>query len=244
MEKPRRPEDPGYLEWAVVNLVSKAYESVRTKYGPESRHPLPYHSFEHTNLVVRSADQLAHAANKNGKIKYREIQLLRIAAAHHDIIQDTRALKQVRVPSPGGAARFLPDEHLSAEAAARNMSDWNIFSDDETNRVTRIILATKLQEASPEIGIRQSPDTNDYLTLLMVDADTSSLGAPVEIYWDMAQRFFAEENPELEFSRQVFSDFVERQKGMVANHKFQTEEARQLFNHQAEILEFLDKVRP
>ncbi len=247
MEKNRASENLSNLDRAVVNLVGNAFKIIDTKYGPESPNPLHYHGPEHTHLVVRSANQLALAAHKRGKITDREIQLLRIGAAYHDIEFETSTKNDTLIVKKKQNDAEEPSvdwERLSAERAANAMAVWPDFSDDEIDRVKRMILATKVKDASPEVGIVQSPDKSDYLTKLMVDADTSSLGAPVEVYWDMAQRYFAEDQPGVRFSSKTFYDFVDRQKGLVANHKYQTVEARRLFNHQPEILEFLDKVRP
>lgn len=223
METPNKPELA--RERAIKALIARGIETVIRRYGPTSPDPMPYHGPEHTMMVITSAGRLADAALAAGKITKNQHDLLMIAAAYHDVVQDAGD----------------DNESLSAELAARHMNMVGIFAKEEIPQVQKIIAATKVKSVA-DYRIEQSADPGDYLTMLMVDADLSSFGLPSDQYWDSARRFFAETNPGVELEGQALQTFIKRQLQIVGSHQYFTEEARDLFNCQSENLEFLNEM--
>jgi len=210
---------------AVKALIARGMETVIRLYGPNSPDPMPYHGPEHTMMVITSAGRLADAALAAGKITASQHDLLMIAAAYHDVVQD----------------EGHDNEALSAELAARHMNMVGIFAKEEIDRVQKVIAATKVESVADYI-IEQSADPDDYLTMLMADADLSSLGLPQDQYWDSACRFFAESNPGVELEGETLRAFIKDQIRIVGSHRYHTAEACSLFNCQTENLEFLHKM--
>jgi predicted metal-dependent HD superfamily phosphohydrolase len=209
-------------ERAVKALIARGVETVIKRYGPGSPDPMPYHGPEHTLMVITSAGRLADAALAAGKITREQHDLLMIAAAFHDVVQDQGA----------------DNELLSAELAARYMNMLGLFSEQEIDEVQIIISATRVKSVA-DSKIVQSAIENDYLTMLMADADLSSFGLPKYQYWDSARRFFDETHPGAELEGQALQTFIKDQLQIVGNHRYYTDEARHLFHCQPENLEFL-----
>lgn len=221
MEISHRPESP--RELAVKALISRGLDTVIRNYGPNSPDPKPYHGPEHTLMVITSAGRLADAAMAGGRIDRAQHDLLMIAAAYHDAVYD---------------AQRSDSEELSAELAARHMNMLGIFSQAETDRVKSTIAATKVKTVANH-RIEQSASPDDYLTMLMADADLSSFGLPKIEYWNSARRFFAETYPGIQLTGEVLQAFLVNQIQIVGNHSYKTDEARHLFHCQPENVEFL-----
>jgi|GEM_PF-3987407 len=221
MENSPRPESP--RERAVRALISRGLNTVNRCYGPDSPNPKPYHGPEHTLMVVTSAGLLADAAVAAGKITHDQHDALMIAAAYHDAVHEDDQ----------------DSEELSAELAVRHMNlVLGILSQTDINQVKRAIAATRVKAVANH-RIEQSASPDDYLTMLMADADLSSFGLPKAQYWDTARRFFAETNPGIELAGQALQAFIRHQIKRITHHKYMTEEGRHLFHCQQENVEFL-----
>ncbi len=223
MEQARRYEPLNIRARAIRALIDRALLKVEKDYGLGGHTPKPYHSPERTIWVLSAAEQLADAAIINGKITKWEKELLKIAAAYNNVVHDSNDPES---------------EERSAEIAARHMNMLGLFGPQDIDRTGRIILATKVKDQT-EGHIQQSASKDDYLTMLMADADLFSLGAQPEVYWDMAKRLFAETHPDQELAGESLRQFVHEQQNLISGHRYYTQEARQLFNHQPEILELL-----
>ncbi len=174
-------------------------------------------------MVITSAGRLADAAMAAGRIDRAQHDLLMIAAAYHDAVYDVQR---------------SDSEELSAELAARHMNMLGIFPQAETDRVKNIIAATKVKAVANQ-RIEQSASPDDYLTMLMADADLSSFGLPETEYWESARRFFAETYPGIQLTGEVLLAFLANQIQIVGNHRYYTDEARYLFSCQPENIQFL-----
>jgi len=204
-------------------VVKRGLAVVELNYGPGSNDPRPYHGPEHTLFVTGAAAILADQAIDRGSISASQKGLLRIAASYHDVVNDKGA---------------EDNEMKSAVVAARHMRMLTTFSESQVRQVVEAILATRVREVSPD-HIVQSADESNYLGMLLADADLSALGSPVDIFWPVAQRFFAESQPEQPLTGEALRQFAHDQITLVGGHNYYTEEARQTFNHQPEIIEFL-----
>jgi predicted metal-dependent HD superfamily phosphohydrolase len=204
-------------------MVKRGLTVVELNYGPDSNDPRPYHGPEHTSFVTGAASVLADQAIARGSISASQKSLLRIAASYHDVVNDKEA---------------EDNEMQSAVIAARHMRMLTSFSESQVRQVVEAILATKVKEAAPD-HIVQSADESNYLGMLLADADLSALGSPVDIFWPVAQRFFAESQPEQPLAGEALRQFAQDQIALVGGHSYYTQEARQTFNHQPEIIEFL-----
>jgi len=197
---------------AVRFLVACAQETISERYGPRSENPKPYHSLNHTNLVIDSARSLANKAHERMLIKPNDKRLLVIAAAYHDIVHN------------GGDS-----EAESAEEAAQAMRNAGVFSEEEVQTVKEMILATRIQPSEGTI-IVQSPQPGNTLQMLIADADLSSFGLPWEEYLKTAMLYFYETNPGKSLDGDQLVEFFKRQKRVLENHSFFTPEAEQVFS--------------
>lgn len=208
---------------AIIRLTRKALLLIKEKYGYNSPNPRPYHGVEHSLWVMNAAYMLGEQAVQNGNIPAWQLDLLLLSGAYHNVFHER------------GAA---DNELKSAELAAKEMESAGVFYGTEIAVVQDGIMATLVREA---IGSRivQSAEGRSYFAKLMADADLSWLGAALSVYWDNAQRFFAENNPGVELKGQAFQDFARNQVRLVGGHRYYTEEAHQTFHHQPEIIDFL-----
>ncbi|HET7528865.1 MAG TPA: HD domain-containing protein [Candidatus Saccharimonadales bacterium] len=208
---------------AISQLTRKATFLVKEKYGARSPDPRPYHGIEHTLWVMSAAYMLGRRAVQNGNIPAWQLELLLLDGAYHDVFHERGATN---------------NEHKSAQLAAADMAAAGVFYDQEIALVQDGIIATQVQSATSR-RIVQSAESRSYFARLMADADLSSFGAPHNVFWDFAQRYFAETNPGVEFKGQAFDDFVRQHVHIVGGHKYYTDEARQVFPYQAQNVDFL-----
>lgn len=208
---------------ATQEVVEFALREVAQKYGANDTNVEGYkfyHNLEHTKNVLASAKKLAERAIENGNIAGAEDVLVEISAVFHDIEQGL-----------GGGA----NEEESVRIAQEEMSKTKVFSLEDIEKVKKMVLSTTV---SFEGGVMKQSATDDYLEKLVADADLSSLGQPSEIYWKSAQALLKEtkhtDAPTLE-------DQLAWALGQIAflsNHEFYTNEAKELFPHKEENIEF------
>lgn len=213
---------------ALVWLTEQAFTEIITQYGPDGAEPRPYHDIMHTFWVHGMAGQLGRLAQSRGLITPEQADLLLIAAAYHDVVYHN---------GDGDD----DNEQLSAETAAQNMRLAKAFTQAEIAETAEIIMATKVKSFESD-RIIQSAEDSTYPGKLLADADLSSFGAPMQVYWNSAMRFFEETFPGVEFEGKPARDFLERQIRVVGAHQYFTDEGRQLFSHQQENVAFLAKM--
>lgn len=207
---------------AVTQLAQKALLRIKAEYGPNGREPKSYHGVEHTLWVMHAGYRLALLAVQNGNMPPEQADLALIKGAYHDSVHESQ-----------------PDDEIkSANLAVTDMQEIGVFSLAEALLVKDGIWATTVK-AIVDDRIIQAVEGRGYQGMLMADADLSSFGAPVGVYWDSAQRFFEETNPGVPLRGEVFREFAQRQIRVVSKHQFHTQEARQLYNHKPEIIQFL-----
>jgi len=170
------------------NEYPKKIETL-TQVAGELMPKLPYHNFRHTIDVYTAANTLALFGN----IDYENRFLLKSAALLHDIIV-VPGLKDNEERSSEFARQYLPKIGYSV---------------DQTEKVGRLILATKMP---------QNP--NGFLEQLLCDADLDNLGRPD--FFELGEKVRAELGlPDNEKWYQVQIQFLK-------NHQYHTEVARRL----------------
>ena len=130
-------------------VVRRTLELLREKLPRE----LFYHSAPHTDDVLSETLRFA----LTDKLSPREIELLAIAAACHDV---------------GFITRPVMNESLGAEHARLEMTKAGGYTEEEIALVERMILDTALVETA--VGPKQIPSTN--LSRYLLDADLSNFG--------------------------------------------------------------------
>ncbi len=130
-------------------VVRRTLELLKEKLPRE----LYYHSAPHTDDVLSETLRFA----LTDKLSPREIELLAIAAACHDV---------------GFITRPVMNESLGAEHARLEMTKAGGYTEEEIALVERMILDTALVETA--VGPKQIPSTN--LSRYLLDADLSNFG--------------------------------------------------------------------
>ena len=130
-------------------VVRRTLELLKEKLPRE----LYYHSAPHTDDVLSETLRFA----LTDKLSPREIELLAIAAACHDV---------------GFITRPAMNESLGAEHARLEMTKAGGYTEEEIALVERMILDTALVETA--VGPKQIPSTN--LSRYLLDADLSNFG--------------------------------------------------------------------
>lgn len=217
---------PVNREALIVILIDAALAKVDQKYGPRGAAPKAYHNTAHTINVIEAAALIADEAIKAGKIKASDKELLLLAAAYHDIVQDFE---------PGR------NETASADEADKAMQSAGVFGPDERTRVRKIIMASEVTITEERVS---QAVTLDYLTEIMADADLAHLGKPTGIYWPTVMSLFEEFNPwqaRRPTSMIKLPEAAEFGASFLKKHRFHTPEAEALFPHKDENLSFLER---
>jgi len=197
-------------------LAESAYIEIERKYGEKGVSPKAFHNVFHGREIVKSALLIADEAIKSGKISPEDRFLLIIAGAYHDIEQDL-----------GSGA----NEIASAAKAEQAMKDSGQFNKQEIEIVKDAILGTTVVF---ENGIIRQSASGNPLSQMIADADLANLGSPTEVFWDRSEHIFREQYPD----GNGMDEFLEFQTGLLTHHTYCTEEAKILFPHQRENLEF------
>lgn len=200
-------------------LLEKAYDLIQVNYSQDGISPKTYHNLIHTQEVVESLHNLTEHLVLMNKVTVHEKNLLIIAGAFHDIVQNF-----------GSGA----NESASAAIAKRFIQQTHFFTVADEAIVERLILAT---EVNLDNGIVRSAKENDYLAQLFADADLSALGRNTKVYWERAVGLLHEWHGEVVDTETELA-FLEHQVKVLKNHTFYTNEAKKLFPHQKENLEY------
>jgi len=210
-------------EKIVRALISHALSEVERKYGKgqgDGETPKSYHNRVHAQDVLAASRQIAILSLATGKVEASDIPLIEIAAAFHDIEQ--------------GLGKGL-NEIESARLAEVEMRKDGLFGEKDIQKVKRMILATTVHFKN---GIMGQSATEEFLTQVIADADLSTLGQEASIYWSRAIGLLKEMKGTDDPSKEDLIVFAEGQSAFLANHQFYTEEARKLFAHKQENIEF------
>jgi hypothetical protein len=207
-------------------LADQAYAEIDTKYGTEGRNPKGYHNVAHTrDDVVGGIIELADLAITSGKITPRDKALLIIIGAFHDIEQDL------------GSGQ---NETASARKTRVAMRKTSKFTDDDEDVVDVAIMGTQIRFEGG-VMLQSASAEDSFLAQLMADADLSSLGRDTETYWVRSVGLLTE----LSGDKPTVEDqvaFLESQIRLLQQHEYYTDEARELFPHQKENLEYTEAV--
>jgi signal transduction histidine kinase len=141
-----------FARFRVHRLVDSVISHLKTELSLE----LTYHSADHTEEVLFDAIMFACLED----LPEREIELLSIGAAYHDI---------------GFLEARRDNERLAAELAEREMREDGDFSDDEIALVGTAIRDTQLMMCDDGY-FRQTPSNR--FSRFLLDADMSNLGRP------------------------------------------------------------------
>ncbi len=212
------------VEMTALTLANQAFELINAKYGPEGQNPKGYHNVVHSHDVVGATTTLCDLAIANRKITPKDKALLIISGAFHDFEQDL------------GSGL---NEVSSALAAREAMRNTGVFTPLDEVTVEEVILATQIHY---EDGVMLQAATKDnLLAQIVADADLAALGRETEIFWDRSVGLYAElcgDNPTIE--NQI--TFLETTAKLLRNHDYYTDEARELFPHQAANLAYVEIV--
>ena len=210
-------------EIVVKGLISYALSEVERKYGTgkdDGENPKKYHNRPHSEVVLGAARMIARLSLEAGKIAASDIPLVEIAASYHDIQQDLDS----------GL-----NEKESARIAAEEMRKTGSFKEEDIQKVTEMILATRIRF---EDSIIRQFTTEEYLTQIIADADLSHLGQEPSIYWETAKNVLKELKGTDTPSREDEIAFTKGNLTLLKNHRFYTEEAGRLFPHKQQNIEF------
>lgn len=220
-----KPELTSYAskEQAADNLVAHGLSVSDSKYGrkpsPEGQF-LVYHNAEHTQDVISAVTKMGRLGIDGGKIDFPTVDLLRIAAAFHDVEQ----LEQ-------GEGN---NEKESAESAVYAMRTTGMFSTEDHQRVRGFILSTRVY---PVDGTIEQRSTHDYPTQIMCDADLALLGAEDQMYWQRSMDLLREIKRNDQITPEDVRKFLNSQIALLEHHKFFTSEAAEFFPRQGEHLQ-------
>lgn len=186
-----------------------------------------YHNLKHAQYVIADTLALIRRAVENGKPV--KSYLGKLAAAGHDEEQDM-----------GRDA----NERKSADLQKERMVKAG-FSPEDIYIVEDAIMGTRVTFESD--GMRQYPNKENYLSLILADADLANLGGPTEFFEestvDVMLELNGDEIPSLEKQIEFWESNVE----LLSTHEYYTEEARSIFNNQkanlARSQEILDQLR-
>jgi len=199
-------------------IVGSVLKEVDQKYGPDSEQSMAYHNRMHTENVLNAATMMGQFIGFSPE----DMDLLRIAAAYHDIVH-----------GKGGGI----NEVESSVLAASTMRQAGIYTDEEIATVERIILATTPVIADGKM--RQSAEEDDLLAAVLCDADLATFGAEPEIFWARALDYERERLGKSELTEDEIKDFIKHQIKFMEAHNFYTAAARQLFPHKEDNIEWL-----
>jgi predicted metal-dependent HD superfamily phosphohydrolase len=205
-----------------LGIITAGLDRLKLRFGPKGMTPLAYHNENHTKNVLQAAAMLADKAIQNMRINQHDKELLLIAAAWHDTEQALGSGK---------------NEQASAAAAVEEMMKANIYSEKDKQKVAEIIMATQVRYDSN--GAMTQSATENYLTQLMADADLASLGKPTIEYWENAKKLFSELNPDAKIDAETYNNFIASQVPFLEHHYFYTQEAKELFPHKQENIEYI-----
>lgn len=158
----------------VHRLVEAALNDIEQKYGVNGEGAKPFHDVSHTvELMGDSVKALALLKDVYGAptIGGKEMLLVAIAAAYHDIIQEDPRT----------------NEEKSALEATKRMKQSSIFSDDDREAVSQIIKATVFDPAEHRQEINPTWATQiealDVLEWSISLADLMALGDNERQHW-------------------------------------------------------------
>jgi len=180
-------------------------QKIEEKYGTgkgDGITPKAYHNRRHTEAVIKAAKKIARLAWKNNKIYKKDIGLIEVAAAFHDIVQDL------------GSGT---NEEKSAKEAEKWMRNFGGFTDREIDEVREMILATRTEKVG---GRLIQSATNNYLSQILADADLAHFGSKSEVYLVWLRKFMKEQKKEM---------LPGSQKEILKKHQYYTEEAKLLY---------------
>jgi len=210
---------------ACHQLVDEGLAIMRRRYGTgvgDGKTPLAYHNAVHTEDVFKAVEQISQLAVRGGKISTDQAMLVLVAAACHDIEQSLGRDE---------------NERVSAEETAKMMVAKNVFTEREINEVKKLILATRIYFDEKRV-MGQRVVLDDYLTLIIADADLSTIGAPGELYWDRTLRLLREIKKVDSLSETEIREFAKGQVAFIRDHQFYTEEARFVFSNREENMKY------
>jgi hypothetical protein len=207
---------PTPFERAAKLLIERAYSEIERKYGEKGLTPKKYHNVQHSKDVVAATEAIADKAIESGKITPKDKILLSIAAAYHDFEQDL-----------GDDAANVEE---SAMQACWQMEEAGVFSYDDIEQVAHTIFGTVVRHKDGHL----LQAGGDIFAQILADADLSNLGSDQDRYWDRALSLFAELHPD----NRGMEAFMRENHDLLAHHKYFTDEARELFPHQSDNLDF------
>ncbi len=203
-------------EGLVEEVIGFALSEIESKYGTgkgDGSQPLKYHNIGHTSGVMKAAVGIGKLALENGRINNSDIPLIRIAAAYHDLVQGL---------GPG------VNESESARIASDIMTATGYFDEKEIEKVREMILSTRVDYEN-DGSMRQAAKEDDYLGMVIADADLSHLGSNREVYLTQVLNLIGELQGN-SLTMDAYIAFMKKQVMFMSKHRYHTEEASRLYS--------------
>ncbi len=212
----------------IIEILSFAKEEIVKTYDVDGKTPLAYHNSDHQKQVIDAATAIGKTKVFKGEISNRDLLLIEIAAAFHDITQ---------LLGP------VANEAASSAIAEKVMRDYNLFADCDIDSVKEMILSTAIMIESDSVSQAVGSRGKDcILSMVIADADLSSLGSPWAVYHREANKLMEELHGK-NISEADLESFYKRQLALLENHHYYTEEAIALFPYQGRNLKRLKKTK-
>jgi hypothetical protein len=204
-------------------IIEMSLKVIRERYGNgEAGSKLEYHNEEHTLTVLKDTKTLIQKWNESfpdEKISAREAELLEIAAAGHDRVQN--AGDGIPNTQPGD------DEFMSAAEVAKDMRESGQYTEREIRFVYACIVGTTPDRSNGKVT---QPMTNTRrmltqgqitqrefeLAKLICDADLAAFGKDTETFMEQGAKYFKEIQKDFG-SREAF---LKNQRSTLKNHRW------------------------
>jgi hypothetical protein len=199
-------------------LKVSAIRDIELEHGPNGRRPKDYHNVPHSLFVFNTSKQIAELAVKRGKIEPVFVPIISIAALFHDYYHNPWFVNN---PAYRGE-----NERRSAKVARQSMSWYTCFENVHLDFVSDAIESTAVKSTSPRLEWDLKNGT--YPIGILPDADLASFGSPPEVFMKFALGYQKELDAH---GGQDLRKFLEYDITLLTNHRWNTEEAQELFPH-------------
>lgn len=182
------PEKSIEFQEKINGLIGSGLNLMEERYGRDFDQPekkKKYHTRKHVEDVIRFVELMGRDAVKDGTITERQFQILRLAAAWHDVESDKPEERPMYLEDGEPTDRTNDMETVSADMLEKEMRKDLAFTEDDIKFARKLIMATKELYLAPGV-MKQVAEDGDEIDKLMSDADTGNIGMDYE---DLEERF-------------------------------------------------------
>lgn len=200
MEKERDTQSVDILNLAEIQpaarvLIHEALHHIELFHSDKE-----YHNLHHTKAVMRRCLMFLECVKSSNPelVSDREMELGLIAAAHHDVIQESHEENGMRVYHRGENELLSAQEAVKAMQKMHTIDGSPIYSDDEISLVSEAILHT-VPEWSSEYGTMIQPKLGPNSSIIaralaFADIGSGGMDGPEEAQRD-SREYFLELHP-------------------------------------------------